>query len=69
MFLFLATLNDETDVDISQCKCEQWQKCSWGKKALNIISGLPPTHPSHRSLGKFFRDRICDFGDRYVQMF
>ena len=56
----------EAELDVSGCQCESWETCSWSNKAMNLISGLPETHVTYRSVVKFLRNRICDFGTRNV---
>ena len=53
-------------MDLSECACQSWESCAWSVKAINLISGLPQTHASYRSLSKFYLDRKCDAGGKKV---
>ena len=63
---FLFQIPSKAELDTSGCQCQPWQTCSWSEKAMNLISGLPQTHVSYKSLAKFFQDRICDVDTRNI---
>merc|ERR1712051_899172 len=57
-----SSLYSTYNMDLSECACQSWESCAWSVKAINLISGLPQTHASYRSLSKFYLDRKCDAG-------
>merc|ERR1712008_589528 len=61
-----SSLYSTYDMDVSECTCQSWETCAWSVKAINLISGLPQTHASYRSLSKFFLDRKCEAGGKKV---
>ena len=64
--IFLASLDSTYDMDVSECTCQSWETCAWSVKAINLISELPQTHASYRSLSKFVLDRICEAEGKQV---